>query len=132
MNNKYKLTKNTKVWCGTTLYQIEATASFGSIVKGDLGGYIEAEKNLSVSGNAWVSGDARVSGKLKLLAGYFFGVRYNKEEIKYEKIDDNYELIYKGDAKFGTDETVETIEIGGIKYSKSEVEEKLKGIKAID
>jgi len=41
-----------------------------------------------------------VFGKLKLLAGYFFGIRYQKEEIKYKEIDDNYELIYKGDAKF--------------------------------
>ena len=102
---KYKLSKTKKDWCGTTLYQIEATASFGSVAKGKLGGYIEKEANLSQDGDAWVSGDARVYGKLKILAGYFFGLRYEKEEIKYVKIDDDYELIYKGEAKFGEEET---------------------------
>ena len=36
--------------------------SFGMVVKGALGGYIEKEKNLSQEGDAWVYGDARVSG----------------------------------------------------------------------
>jgi hypothetical protein len=44
-----------------------------------------------------------VYGKLKLLAGYFFGRRDNKEEIKYVTVDENTELIYKGEAKFGDD-----------------------------
>ena len=38
-----------------------AIASF-NVSPGDLGGYIEAKKNLQVSGNAWVYGDARVYG----------------------------------------------------------------------
>ena len=66
---KYSLTKNTKVWCGITLFQIKAEVSFGSVSKGDLGGWIEKEENLSqvsgdawVYGNAWVYGDARVYG----------------------------------------------------------------------
>ena len=55
---------------GATLRRIRAVvaiAAFG-VAAGDLGGYIEDEKNLShsgdawVSGNAWVYGDARVSG----------------------------------------------------------------------
>jgi hypothetical protein len=57
-----------------------------------------------VYGNARVSGDAWVYGKLKLLAGFFFSIRYKKEDIKYFPIDENYELIYKGDAKFGEEE----------------------------
>jgi hypothetical protein len=62
-----------------------------------------------VYGDAWVSDNAWVSGKLKLLAGYFFGIRYQKEEIKYIDLDDDYELIYKGDAKFGEDEEDEVV-----------------------
>jgi hypothetical protein len=72
--------------------------------------------NAQVYGDAWVSGDARVYGnaqvygdaqvygKLKLLAGYFFGIRYQKEEIKFVDIDEDYELIYRGEAKFGDNE----------------------------
>lgn len=60
---KYKLTNNTKQWCGKTLFQIEALVSFGSVLKGELGGYIEKEENLAqVSGNAWVYGNAQVYG----------------------------------------------------------------------
>ena len=58
---KYILTKNKKVIGSRTLFQIKAVASFGLIVKGDLGGWIEEEKNLHQSGNAWVFGDAWVS-----------------------------------------------------------------------
>ena len=59
---KYSLTKNTKQWFGITLFQIKAEMSFGIVAKGELGGYIEKESNLSQEGNAWVSGDAQVSG----------------------------------------------------------------------
>lgn len=39
------MTKTTKNWYGTTLFQIEATASFGYVSKGELGGYVEKESN---------------------------------------------------------------------------------------
>ena len=42
---KYSLTNNTKTWYGITLFQIKAEISFGSVVKGELGGYIEKEDN---------------------------------------------------------------------------------------
>src|SRR3990167_625436 len=105
MKKKYKLTKKNINHFDRTLFQIQAIASFGGISKGDLGGYIEKEDNLSQKGNAWVSGnaqvygDAWVSGEIKLSLGYFFGYRYKKEEIKYYRVDDDYEVIYKGDAK---------------------------------
>ena len=134
MKKKFSLTKTTKEHFGTNLFQIKAEVSFGSVSKGELGGYVEKEENLSQEDNAWVygnasvygnarvsgnarvygdasvygdarvSGDAWVSGKIKLLAGYFFGRRYKKEEIKYVQVDDDVELIYKGDGKFGDSE----------------------------
>ena len=60
--SKYKLTNKSIQAFGKTLFQIQATASFGAIVKGEVGGYIESEKNLSQEGNAWVYGDALVYG----------------------------------------------------------------------
>ncbi len=67
---KYEIIKtDTKQFGGRTLYRIKALAAIGSsVAAGDLGGYVESEKNLSqygtawVSGNAWVYGDACVSG----------------------------------------------------------------------
>src|SRR3990167_4136235 len=101
---KYSLTKNKKEYGSLVLWQIKAEMSFGNVSKGDLGGWIEKEDNLSQGNNAWVYGNAGVYGKLKLLAGFFFGIRYQKEEIKFKEIDENYELIYKGEAKFGETE----------------------------
>ena len=69
---KYELTKETKEWFGATLHRIKALASFGIVTKGELGGFVESEKNLAqdgnagVYGNARVSGDAWVSGKVKV------------------------------------------------------------------
>lgn len=62
MDKKYELTNETKVVCGVTLYRIKALRSFGNVMEGDLGGYIEKEDNLSHDGDAWVSGNARVFG----------------------------------------------------------------------
>ena len=60
---KYELTDEfIEHWSGKKLYRIKALVSFGVVVAGQLGGFVESEKNLdqSLSGNAWVSGDARV------------------------------------------------------------------------
>ena len=64
MNKKFELALETeKTFFGIKMFRIRALLSFRSIIKGDLGGYVESEKNLSqVSGNAWVYGDARVYG----------------------------------------------------------------------
>ncbi|HEX9060876.1 MAG TPA: hypothetical protein VF941_11910 [Clostridia bacterium] len=184
---KYKLTKNTVVNIfGKTLFQIEALEDFSDVEKGDLGGYIEKEENLSqeddawvygnawvsgnaqvsgdaqvygnarvygnaqvygnarvygnawvygnarVSGDAWVYGDARVSGKIKLTLGYFFGMRYNKEEIKYVE-NEGQEIICKGKIEVNKqDESRETIKIGDVEFDKEEVEKRLKGLKPIE
>ena len=51
---------------GVTLFRIKALISFGNVEKGDLGGYVKKEDNLSHSGNAWVSGNAEVSGNARV------------------------------------------------------------------
>lgn len=62
MSKKYKLTDETINLNGATLYRIEALKDFGEIKKGDKGGFIESEDNLSHEGNAWVSDNAHVYG----------------------------------------------------------------------
>lgn len=59
---KYELISETKVINGVELHRIKAIESFGNINEGDLGGWIESEKNLSQSGHAWVGGEATVRG----------------------------------------------------------------------
>ena len=57
---KYELTSETKVINGVKLHRIKALNSFGNTNEGDLGGWIESEKNLSQDGDAWVGGNAMV------------------------------------------------------------------------
>ena len=49
---KYRLTEETTKVGNRTLYRIQALRDFGNVTKGDIGGYIEAEKNLIQDGNA--------------------------------------------------------------------------------
>lgn len=58
-NEKYEATGKTKEVNGRILHQIHAKITIGLITAGTIGGWIETEKNLSTSGNAWVSGNAR-------------------------------------------------------------------------
>lgn len=60
MEKKYKLTDETIEVDGKTLYRIEALKDFSNVKKGDKGGFIEKEENLSHLGNAWVYDDAKV------------------------------------------------------------------------
>ena len=62
---KYELTDEfIEHWSGKKLYRIRALVTFGAVVAGQLGGFIESEKNLdqSLSGDAWVYGNAEVYG----------------------------------------------------------------------
>ena len=60
MDKKYKLTEETISVNGRTLYRIEAIKDFGDVKKGDKGGYVENEENLSQSGDCWAYDDAKV------------------------------------------------------------------------
>lgn len=60
-NKKYELTSETKIVVNKTLHRIRALRSFADVKTGDLGGWIESEKNLSHDGNCWVYDNARVS-----------------------------------------------------------------------
>jgi len=150
---KFKLTKNRKEVFGTTLFQIEATTSFGFVTKGELGGWIEKESNLSQDGDAWVSdnarvygdawvsdnaqvyGDARVSAKASFTKGWFIGGDDSGKITNItEKTGSDYwkSQYVLGDFEITPiDEVKETITIGDNIYDKQEVEDALKKIKSI-
>ena len=48
------------------LHKIRAVAEFGLISVGELGGWIEDEKNLSQDGKSWVCGNAEVCGNARV------------------------------------------------------------------
>ena len=61
-DRKYDFTGITKNHNGHILHQIIALKDFGDVKRGDIGGWIEVEDNLSHKDNAWVYDDAMVFG----------------------------------------------------------------------
>src|SRR5574344_575812 len=59
-NNKFELTEETIQCNGHTLHRIKALKDFGSVHKGDIGGFGEKKRNLSEKGNGWIFNDAKV------------------------------------------------------------------------
>jgi hypothetical protein len=69
MNKKFEFTGEIKKVFGVTLQQIRAKKDFANVKKGEVGGWIERESNLSVYSDAWVYGDARVYGDAWVYGG---------------------------------------------------------------
>lgn len=63
---KYEFTGEEKEFEVVILHRIRALKDFGNVSKGDLGGWIEKEDNLSHDGIAWVGDEARVSGNARV------------------------------------------------------------------
>ena len=67
MNKKYVFTKECKkLLSGTVVHRIKALRDFGHVKKGDLGGWIESEDNLSHDGNCWVFDEAEACGNARV------------------------------------------------------------------
>ena len=86
--NKYKIrTDISKQIFGSTLYRIEALRDFCQVKKGDLGGWIEKEDNLSQRGTCWVFDDAMVFQNAKITGKAL--VCDNAEIYGYAMVTDN-------------------------------------------
>ena len=66
IDKKYSFTGETLNYKGHILHRIVALKDFGGVRKGDIGGWIEKEDNLSQEGRCWVGGDAWVFGNAKV------------------------------------------------------------------
>ena len=89
MEKKYKLTDEIIDFEGRKLYRIEALKDFSNVKKGDRGGFVESEDNLSQDGDCWIHDDARVHSNAKICD--------NAIIYGYAKVCDNA-IIY-GDAR---------------------------------
>jgi UDP-3-O-[3-hydroxymyristoyl] glucosamine N-acyltransferase len=66
-NRKYELTDEIMTLDNDiVLHRIKALKDFGYVIRGDLGGWIEGEKNLSHEGLCWVDNEAKVYGNAKI------------------------------------------------------------------
>ena len=116
MNKKYEFVEGDEIVIapGRTVKRIRALVAISYFCSaGSLGGYIESEKSLDqsgdawvsgnaqvygdaqVSGNAWVSGNARVYGKLKLTVGFFFGFLKKDEKLEEIETEEGNKLLWK-------------------------------------
>ena len=59
---KYEITDESMFYSGRMLYRIRALKDFSNVSKGDIGGWIENERNLSQKGHCWIDDNAKVYG----------------------------------------------------------------------
>jgi NDP-sugar pyrophosphorylase family protein len=105
---KYRLTQSyIGVHRNKFLYQIEALKDFGYVKKGDLGGYVESEDNLSQEGNCWL-----YKGSMVIDTAHVFGNAYVENSIIFNNariFDDAYvfgaeiggEVVIEGNSRIG-------------------------------
>ena len=92
---KYKLTEETINVNGKTLYRIKSLKDFGNVKKGDKGGFVEKEENLSQSGDCWVYDNAKVYNNAKV---FDYADIYGNAEIFGNAIVSGNARVY-GNAK---------------------------------
>ena len=95
MEKKYKLTDETINVNGKTLYRIKSLKDFGNVKKGDKGGFVEKEENLSQSGDCWVYDNAKVYNNAKV---FDYADIYGNTEIFGNAIVSGNARVY-GNAK---------------------------------
>ena len=67
MKKKYVLIPtNKEEFLYDNLYMAVAIKDFGDVKRGDFGGYVESEENLSQEGNCWIYNRAKVTGNARV------------------------------------------------------------------
>lgn len=99
-DKKYELLEHDyKEVFGIKSYRIRALKDFGDVKKGDVGGYIEKEENLSQKNTCWVYGEAEVWGEARV---------YGKAKVYGEA------EVYGGAEVYGEVEVFGEAEIKGL------------------
>ena len=64
---KYKLIESSRAWqYSRPIYRIQALRDFSDVKKGDLGGFVESEANLSQMGDCWIYDMAQAVDKSRV------------------------------------------------------------------
>jgi len=65
------------------LYRIRALRDFGDVKKGEIGGFVSSEHNLSQQGKCWIGSPASVTGEARVSDDAFVGgcVRLNGDWV---------------------------------------------------
>ena len=77
-SRKYELTNISMEFGIKTLYKIRALKNFSDVKKGDLGGWVSSENNLSQEGNCWIYDEAKCMDNARM---YDDSCMYNYSEM---------------------------------------------------
>lgn len=91
-NKKYTFTgKRELIDNNIVLFQIEATKDFNNIKAGDIGGWIESDKNLSHTGNCWIDKNTHVYGDVNISGDiYIENSTINGSQINLKTVESMY------------------------------------------
>lgn len=109
LGKKYEFTDTTIVHDGVTLHRIIAIRDFGNVEKGYLGGYIEAESNLSHEDNCWVGGNAMVYGDSEVVES---AKVYDNAIVGENASISGYALVHGNAKVFGSSDVTDNAIIG--------------------
>ncbi|WP_406604286.1 hypothetical protein [Bartonella gliris] len=110
MEKKYELTDETIEVDGKTLHRIRALRDFSDVEKGDLGGYIEREGNLSHEDSCWVYHNAKVYGNARV---YGHASIYDGAEIYDNALVGGYVLVHDNARIYGDAGIYDNAEVYG-------------------
>lgn len=113
-NKKYEFTDETTSIGTKTLYRIRALKDFGDVKKGDLGGFVEREENLSHEGLAWVFDNAQVRDNALI---------QDNAQVSDNAIVSGCALIYDNAQIYGNAQVSDTTQISGYAqvYGKAQI-----------
>ena len=93
--------ENTIKYKGRTLYRIKALRNFGDVTKGDIGGFIQHEDNLSHDGNCWIYDDAKAMDNSAMYGNS--AMYHNSRMHDNTKMYDN-STLYNNSTMYGNSE----------------------------
>ena len=95
-NKKYELSDITMEFGIKTLYKIRALKNFSDVKKGDLGGWVSSENNLSQEGNCWIYDEAKCMDNARMYDNscmYDYSEMYDSSRMYgYSKMYDSSEM----------------------------------------
>ena len=83
---------------GEKLYRIKALKDFKDIKKGDLGGWVSNENNLSQYGNCWIYDEAKCTGNSRM---YGNSAMYEYSEMHDNSIMHEYSEMHDNSSMYG-------------------------------
>lgn len=116
-DKKYELAPETvtEFYC-KPMYRIRALKDFSDVKKGDLGGYVESEENLSQEGNCWIYDASIVGLGAKVIDNAVvrgFSSVINGSEISDDAIVEKSSVIDEYSAVSDQSRVTKTVMVGG-------------------